>query len=92
MVQSKQYSKVVKALAKGQITIPREFREALEIGSDTLLSVTMVGGHLEIVPLKQGQDAMRRYSEEELSRFLEEDKIDLETANKVRKLIQHGDL
>jgi AbrB family looped-hinge helix DNA binding protein len=92
MVQSKQNRKVVKALAKGQVTIPREFREALEINSDTLLSITMVGDHLEIVPLREGQETLRRYTEDEITRFLEEDKIDIETASKVRKLIQSGDL
>jgi AbrB family looped-hinge helix DNA binding protein len=92
MVQAKQRRKVVKTLAKGQVTIPREFREALEINSDTLLSITIVGDHLEIMPLRQGQDTLRHYTEEEIARFLDEDKIDRETANKVRKLIQHGEL
>ena len=90
MVQSKSRRKVIKALAKGQVTIPREFREALEINPDTLLSITMVGDHLEIMPLRQGQETLRHYTQEEITRFLEEDKIDRKTADKVRKLIQHG--
>ena len=92
MVQAKSRRKVVKALAKGQVTIPREFREALEINSDSLLSITIVGDHLEIMPLRQSQDTLRHYTEEEITRFLDEDKIDRKTANKVRKLIQHGGL
>jgi bifunctional DNA-binding transcriptional regulator/antitoxin component of YhaV-PrlF toxin-antitoxin module len=92
VVQSKSHRKVIKALAKGQVTIPREFREALEISQDTLLSITMVGDHLEIMPLLQGHETLRRYTQEEITRFLEEDKIDRQTADKVRRLIQQGEL
>ena len=35
MVQAKPRRKVIKALAKGQITIPNEFREALGIDAET---------------------------------------------------------
>jgi AbrB family looped-hinge helix DNA binding protein len=75
MVQAKPRRKVIKALAKGQVTIPREFREALEITSDTLLSITIVGDHLEIIPLRQGQETLRHYTEDEITRFLDEDKL-----------------
>jgi bifunctional DNA-binding transcriptional regulator/antitoxin component of YhaV-PrlF toxin-antitoxin module len=92
MVQAKQSHKVVKALAKGQITIPREFRQILKIEADTLLSVTVVGDHLEIIPLRESQDTLRHYTDVEITRFLEEDKLDEETARKIRKLIQAGDL
>jgi predicted nucleic acid-binding protein/bifunctional DNA-binding transcriptional regulator/antitoxin component of YhaV-PrlF toxin-antitoxin module len=92
MVQEKLRRKVIKTLAKGQVTIPREFREALEINPDTLLSIAIVGDHLEIMPLRQGQEDLRRYPQEEITRFLEEDKIDRQTADKVRKLIQRGEL
>ncbi|MDO8567996.1 MAG: AbrB/MazE/SpoVT family DNA-binding domain-containing protein, partial [Dehalococcoidales bacterium] len=79
MPQTKTRRKVVKALAKGQITIPNEFRQALGIDAETLLSISLVGDHLEISPLRQGQETLRRYTEEDISRFLEEDKLDEET-------------
>ena len=85
-------SKIVRPLAKGQITIPAEFRERLGIDADTLLSVSLVGGKLEIVPLKLGQETLRQYNDEEIRRFLEEDKIDPETAAKVRQLLALGEL
>jgi len=78
---------IVKPLAKGQITIPAVFREALGIDADTLLSVSLVADHLEILPLRQGQDALRRYTDEEVSRFLEEDKLDPKLAQEVRDLL-----
>ena len=91
MAQAKARRKVVKALAKGQVTIPSEFREALGIEAETLLSVSLVGDHLEIAPLRQGEE-LRRYTEEDLARFLEEDKLDQETARRVRDLLRRGAL
>lgn len=91
MTQIKTRRKVVKALAKGQVTIPREFREALGIDAETLLSVSLVGDHLEIVPLRPG-DELRHYTEEEIGRFLEDDKLDQETARRVRELFRSGSL
>ncbi len=92
MVQAKPRRKVIKALAKGQITIPSEFREALGIEAETLLSITLVEDRLEVMPLRQGEDALRRYTEKDIARFLEEDKLDEETARRVRELLQRGEL
>ena len=92
MVQAKLRRKVVKALAKGQITIPSEFREALGIEAETLLSISLVDDHLEVTPLRQGEDVLRRYAEKDISRFLEEDKLDEETARRVRELLRRGEL
>lgn len=92
MTGSRTRRKVVKPLAKGQITIPAEFREALGIGAETLLSVSLFEDRLEIRPLPQGEEALRRYTEEEIARFLEEDKLDPETAMRVRGLLGRGQL
>ncbi len=92
MMQIKQRRKVVKALAKGQVTIPSEFREALGIKAETLLSVSLVGDHLEIAPLRSGEEGLRRYTEEDIARFLEEDKLDQEAARRVRDLLRRGAL
>lgn len=92
MVQTKQQRKVIKALAKGQVTIPSEFREALGINAETLLSVSLVGDHLEIAPLRLGAEVLRHYTEEDITRFLEEDKLDQETARRVRDLLRRGAL
>ncbi len=91
MTQANQRRKVIKALAKGQITIPTEFREALGIDAETLLSISLVGDHLELVPLRPGEE-LRRYTDEDISRFLEEDKLDLETAQRIRDLLRRGEL
>ncbi len=88
MTQTRPQRKVVKALAKGQVTIPSEFRKALGIDTATLLSITMVGDHLELAPLRLDEEALRRYTEDDIARFLEEDKLDQETARRIRELLR----
>jgi AbrB family looped-hinge helix DNA binding protein len=86
-------TKVVRPRSKGQITIPVEFRKALHIDEETLLSVSLVGGKLELVPIRLGEaEPLRDYADEDLQRFLEEDRIDAETAARVRKLLSQGRL
>jgi len=82
---------VVKPLAKGQITIPVEFRRRLNIGADTFLQLTLKGEKIEIVPLRlvpKGDPLLREYTDEEIQRFLEEDKLDPETLEKMRFLLE----
>ncbi len=92
MTQAKPRRKVVKALAKGQVTISSEFREALGIDTKTLLSISLVGDHLEVTPLRQDDETLLRYTEEDISRFLEEDKLDEETVQRVREFLKQGEL
>jgi AbrB family looped-hinge helix DNA binding protein len=81
-------SKIARLLPKGQVTIPAEFRKRLGIDESTLLNITLVGDHLEITPLRVGEEArLRRYSDEQIARFLKEDRIDAATARKVRRLL-----
>jgi AbrB family looped-hinge helix DNA binding protein len=44
--------KLVKPLRHGQITIPKEFREALALGDQDLLSISLVDGKLEVEPVR----------------------------------------
>lgn len=88
MTQAKSRRMVVKALAKGQITIPTEFRRALGIEAETLLSISLVEDHLEVSPLRNEEATLRRYTQEDISTFLEEDKLDEETAQRVRELLE----
>lgn len=92
MTQTRVRRKIVKPLAKGQITIPAEFRQTLGIGAETLLSISLVGEHLEINPLRQDEEVLRRYTEEEVARFVEEDKLEPQVAQRVRELLRRGEL
>ena len=44
--------KIVKQLRHGQITIPKEFREALGLSDEDLLAMTLTEGRLEIEPVR----------------------------------------
>jgi len=86
----KELTKIVKPLSKGQITIPVEFRRRLNIDANAFLQITLKEGKIEILPLQlmpEGEALLREYTDEEIQRFLEEDRLDLETLAKVRQLL-----
>ncbi|MDH7485036.1 MAG: AbrB/MazE/SpoVT family DNA-binding domain-containing protein [Anaerolineae bacterium] len=83
-------TRIVKPSSKGQITIPVEFRRRLNIGADTFLQLALKEGEIEIIPLRlvpEGGASLREYTDEEIQRFLEEDRLDSETLAKVRQLL-----
>ena len=87
MVKDKN-TRLVKPYAKGQITIPAEFREKLRIDEDSILQLTLKGSIIEITPLRLVEDwLLRDFDTSEIDSFLEEDKIDIDTANRVRDLL-----
>ncbi len=47
--------KLVKPLRNGQITIPAEFRQELDITEDSLLQIVLVGRELRIRPVQVTQ-------------------------------------
>ena len=89
MPANKPLTKVVRPLAKGQITLPIEFRRRLKIDAGTILNVTLKGSRIEIVPLRPvpQDEALRDYTEDQIRRFLKEDRLDSKTAAKVRRLL-----
>jgi len=85
--------RVVQLPSRGQITIPREFRRQLGLKEGDLLRIALVGGKIEITPLGSPQElGLRVYTEAEIRQFLEEDRIDEETAAAVRSLLASGRL
>jgi AbrB family looped-hinge helix DNA binding protein len=89
MTQDKPLTKLVRPLPKGQITLPVEFRRRLGIDSETILSLTLKGNTIEIVPLRPvpQQETLREYQDNDIDRFLKEDQLDPDTAAKVRRLL-----
>jgi AbrB family looped-hinge helix DNA binding protein len=89
MPRGKPLAKVVRPLAKGQITLPIEFRRRLKIDASTMLNVTLKGGRIEIVPLRPvpQREGLREYRQDEIRRFVKEDRLDPGTAAKVRRLL-----
>ena len=45
-------TRIVRQLRHGQITIPKEFRDALHLESDDMLAVTLQDGKLEVETVK----------------------------------------
>ncbi|HEV8306166.1 MAG TPA: AbrB/MazE/SpoVT family DNA-binding domain-containing protein [Methylomirabilota bacterium] len=82
-------AKLVRPLPRGQITLPVEFRRRLKIDADTILNVTLKGDRIEIIPLRAVPRGvtLREYAEDDIARFLKEDRLDSATAAKVRRLL-----
>jgi len=82
-------TRLVRPLPKGQITLPIEFRRRLKIDAETILNVTLKGDRIEIIPLRPmpQREALREYSQDDIERFLKEDRLDSNTAAKVRRLL-----
>lgn len=84
--------RIARSHAKGQITIPAEFRQRLRIDQGTFLQLTLRGSKIEVCPIQLAKEgsALRDFDRKELDAFLEEDKIDAKTAAKVRRLLSKG--
>ena len=83
-------TKLVRPLSRGQITIPVEFRKKLGIDANTILSLALRGNKIEITPAivrEVDEEELREYTDEEISQFLRDDKIDRETARTVKRLL-----
>lgn len=83
--------RVVQLPARGQVTLPREFRQQLGLEEGDLIEMRLVEGRIEIAPLAPEQ-RQRLYTEAEISQFLEDDRIDEETATAVRRMLAEGAL
>lgn len=93
--QGELMTKIVKPLARGQITIPIEFRKKLGIGSKTILNLSLKGNKIEITPAmvrEFNEEELREYTDEEISQFLRDDKIDKDTAKTVKRLLSERKL
>jgi AbrB family looped-hinge helix DNA binding protein len=85
-------TRVVQLPARGQITIPTEFRRRLGLEDGALLRMRLTDDRIEIEPLATAEAGLRLYTDEELRQFQAEDKIDAETAAAVRRLLAAGEL
>jgi bifunctional DNA-binding transcriptional regulator/antitoxin component of YhaV-PrlF toxin-antitoxin module len=89
MPDKKPLNKLIRPRAKGQITLPIEFRRKLAIDDETILSLTLKEGCIEIIPLRPAleEGLLRNYKQDEIDSFIAEDRIDPKTAAKVRRLL-----
>lgn len=89
MARKQATTKLVRLQAKGQITLPAEFRRRLNVDDDAILRVTLQEDGLTITPLRseRADPPLREYSQADIDRFLREDRLDKATAAKVRRLL-----
>lgn len=57
---SERKTRIVRQLRNGQITIPKEFREAMHLDPDDLLSVTLEDGHLSVTAAQSSKSSAWR--------------------------------
>lgn len=78
---------IIKPLAKGQITIPASFRKELGIKENTLFQAELKedGVFLKPVNLDWKEKYIRQFSDEEIKQWLEDDKLDKKTLQKIKK-------
>lgn len=88
-VNQKRQVRVVQLPSRGQITLPREYRKQLGLQEGDLIQMTLLPGKIEITRLAPGQPS-REYTEAEIAQFLEDDKIDDETAAAIRRMLAEG--
>jgi len=89
MTRKQTATKLVRLQAKGQITLPVQFRRRLKVDEDTILRVSLKGDEITISPLRSEatDPRLREYSQADINRFLREDRLDRATAVKVRRLL-----
>jgi bifunctional DNA-binding transcriptional regulator/antitoxin component of YhaV-PrlF toxin-antitoxin module len=82
--------RLVRPLAKGQITLPVAFRRELGIDAATILRVALRQGKIEISPWRPRaeEEQLRTYSSAKIRQFLREDRLDAKTAARVRHLLE----
>lgn len=85
-------ARVVPLPARGQVTLPTEFRKRLGLAEGDLLQISLAGDRIEIRPVIPPGQKLREYTEAEIRQFLEEDRIDAGTAAAVRRLLASGEL
>ena len=91
MARKPTLTRLVRPLPRGQVTLPVEFRRRLKIDETTMLKVSLAHGKIEMVPVRLSEKArMREYSDDEIERFLKEDRLDPKIARRVRRLLARG--
>lgn len=79
--------KVVKMQLKGMVTIPVEYREKLGVNENNLFDVKLVGNSV-IFTSVDFKNKNEIYSDKQIQKWMKEDKLDLSTVKKLKKLFK----
>lgn len=90
----KMSEKLVKIQTKGMVTIPAEFRNALEIDKNSILQAKMIDGGVFFIKMtyqpasgKGKNDSGELYSDAQIKTWLKDDKLDAKTVAKLKKIL-----
>lgn len=83
-------SLILKPLAKGQITIPKDFRDALGIDKTTYLKAELKKDKIILSPLSflNMDKYIRTYSDRQIKEFMVLDKLSSAVRKKAEKLLE----
>ncbi len=81
-------TKVVRTQSKGMVTIPIEYRERLGIDANSLLKVELVDNGVIFMKINYEPEETEIYSDAQIKRWMKADKLDAETAKKLKKLFK----
>ncbi|EKD64536.1 MAG: hypothetical protein ACD_50C00351G0003 [uncultured bacterium] len=81
-------SKVVKTQSKGMVTIPVEFRQKLGINENSLMEAKLIDNGVVFIKLDFEPEEIEIYSDNQIKKWMEDDKIDTKTAKKLEKLLK----
>ena len=81
-------TKVVKTQSKGMVTIPIEYREKLGIEANSLLKAELVDNGVMFVKINYEPEESEIYSDKKIKEWMKTDKLDAETAKKLKKLFK----
>jgi len=71
---------LLRPTSKGQVTIPKSFRQKLNLDSDTFLKATLEGQKIIFQPVTINPTNIRTYTDLQIKEFMKEDKLTEEDA------------
>lgn len=79
---------LLRPTSKGQVTIPKSFRQKLNLGTDTFLEVTLEGQKIIFQPVSIKPTNIRIYTDQEIKEFLKEDELTSENAAFLNRILK----
>lgn len=79
---------LLRPTSKGQVTIPKSFRQKLNLGTDTFLEVTLEGQKIIFQPVTVKPANIRTYTDQQVKEFMKEDKLTEENAKFLNRILK----
>lgn len=79
---------LLRPTSKGQVTIPKSFRQKLNLGTDTFLKATLEGQKIIFQPVTVKPANIRIYTDQQIKDFMKEDKLTEEDAIFLNRILK----